>query len=192
MLATAATVIASQAVISGAFSLTRQAIQLGFCPRMEIRHTSARQMGQIYIARCQRAAADRRHRAGPVLPLVERPRQRLRHRRHRHDGDDHPARLRRRPQALGLVAAAVPSLVIGGFLVVDLAFLGANLLKIFSGGWVPLVFAVGLCLMMLTWKRGRESRVEQKMQEASMPTRAVPPAARPSKQPTRVPARRSS
>ena len=59
--------------------------------------------------------------------------------------------------------------VIGFFLVIDLAFLGANILKMFSGGWVPLVFAVGLCLMMLTWNRGRVA-LSKKMMEESMPT----------------------
>ena len=88
VLATAATVIASQAVITGAFSLTRQAIQLGLLPRLEIRHTSETQSGQIYLPRVNHLLL-----IGVLLlvahvPVVERARLRLRHRRHRHDGGD--------------------------------------------------------------------------------------------------------
>ena len=86
VLATAATVIASQAVITGAYSLTRQAIQLGLLPRLEIRHTSEALFGPDLHAAGERAAADRRAAAGGAVPLVERARLRLRHRRHRHHG----------------------------------------------------------------------------------------------------------
>ena len=96
ILATLATVIASQAVITGAFSLARQAIQLGLLPRLEIPHTSETQEGQIYIGRVNRLLLI------GVLMLVftvqelERAGLGLWHRRHRHDGDDDRARLRRR------------------------------------------------------------------------------------------------
>ena len=90
LLATVATVIASQAVITGAYSLTQQAIQLGLLPRLEIRHTSEAQFGQIYMPRVNIAAADRRAAAGRPVPLVERAGLGLRHRRHRHDGGDRP------------------------------------------------------------------------------------------------------
>ena len=88
VLATAATVIASQAVITGAYSLTQQAIQLGLLPRLEIRHTSATQVGQIYMPRVNALLL-----AGVLLlvvavPLVERAGLGLRHRRHRHHGRD--------------------------------------------------------------------------------------------------------
>ena len=88
VLATAATVIASQAVITGAYSLTQQAIQLGLLPRLEIRHTSETQAGQIYMPRVNTLLLDRRAAAGRAVPLVERARLGLRHRGHRHDGGD--------------------------------------------------------------------------------------------------------
>jgi hypothetical protein len=87
ILATVATIIASQAVISGAFSITQQAIQLGYTPRLEIQHTSDRH---------QLAAADRHHRPGRRLRQFVQPGRRLRHRSHRHDADHQPARHRRR------------------------------------------------------------------------------------------------
>ena len=95
LLATVATIIASQAVITGAFSLTQQAIQLGLLPRMEIRHTSEAQPGQIYMPAGQLAAADRRAAAGRPVRLVQRAGHRLWHRRHRHDGGDGAAGLHR-------------------------------------------------------------------------------------------------
>ena len=85
-LATAATVIASQAVISGAYSLSQQAIQLGLLPRLEIRHTSEALFGQIYVPRVNALAAVRRAAAGRPVPLLERARLRLRHRGDRHHG----------------------------------------------------------------------------------------------------------
>ena len=115
ILATAATVIASQAVITGAYSLTRQAIQLGLLPRLEIRHTSESLFGQIFMPRVNIAAAGRRVAAGGAVPLVERARLRLRHRRHRHHGGDRDDGHHRDPAGLALAAdrgagadAAVP------------------------------------------------------------------------------------
>ena len=87
-LATAATVIASQAVITGAYSLTRQAIQLGLLPRFEIRHTSATQAGQIYMPRVNVLLLVGVLLLVRAVPLLERARLRLRHRRHRHHGGD--------------------------------------------------------------------------------------------------------
>ncbi len=87
-LATVATVIASQAVITGAYSLTQQAIQLGLLPRFEIRHTSETQVGQIYMPRVNAAAARRRAAAGRAVPFIERAGFGLWHRRHRHHGGD--------------------------------------------------------------------------------------------------------
>ena len=167
-LATAATVIASQAVISGVFSLTRQAIQLGFCPRMEIRHTSRRQMGQIYLP-----DANERLLIGVIaLVLFFRSSSGL--------ANAYGIAVTGTMVMTSLLAFVVVHkrwgwslplsvAVIGFFLVIDLAFLGANVLKVFSGGWVPLVFAAGLCLMMLTWNRGRVA-LSKKMSEESMPT----------------------
>ena len=100
VLATAATVIASQAVITGAYSLVRQAIQLGLLPRLAIVHTSAEHSGQIYIPRVNTAAADRRAAAGRPVPHLERARLGLRHRGRHHDGGRRPARLHRDLEAV--------------------------------------------------------------------------------------------
>ena len=164
-LATAATVIASQAVISGAFSLTRQAVQLGYLPRMEIRQTSDREIGQIYIpglnwvllVACiglvlgfrSSSALAAAYGVGVttdmvfttiLFAVVAR-------------------RLWRWP-----VAAVVG--VCGVFLVVDLAFWGANLPKIPGGGWFPLVIAAIVFTVMTTWKRGRELIVARLSEDA--------------------------
>jgi len=96
VLATAATVIASQAVITGAYSLSRQAIQLGLLPRLEIRHTSGSQAGQIYMPRVNALLLCF------VLLLVGGARQRLRHRRHRHDGGHRDPRLHGRLESVEL------------------------------------------------------------------------------------------
>ena len=88
LLATAATVIASQAVITGAYSLTRQAIQLGLLPRLEIRHTSEALFGQIYMPRVNTLLLDRRAVAGGAIPLIKCACFRLRHRSDRHHGGD--------------------------------------------------------------------------------------------------------
>ena len=90
-IATAATIIASQAVISGAFSVTHQAVQLGFLPRLRTEHTSARAAGQIYIPAVNWGAAGHGRPAGPRLPPIDQPRLGLWHRGQRHDDhhDDH-------------------------------------------------------------------------------------------------------
>ena len=104
-LSATATVIASQALISGAFSLTRQAIQLGYLPRFDIRHTSSDTEGQIYIGAINWLLAIVCLALVLVVPELERARRRLRHRRHRHDG--HHQRLLLRRPARGLEVAAV-------------------------------------------------------------------------------------
>ncbi|MBX9826750.1 MAG: potassium transporter Kup [Xanthobacteraceae bacterium] len=152
-LATVATVIASQAVISGAYSLTRQAIQLGLLPRFEIRHTSETQVGQIYMPRVNALLL-----LG-VLLLVA---------------------LFRSSSALAsaygiavtgtMVVTATMAVVvihkdwrwplwaavalIAPFLLIDATFLGANLLKVAEGGWVPLVLGALVMTVMYTWRRG--------------------------------------
>ena len=101
VLATMATVIASQALISGAFSLTVQAVQLDYLPRLKIRHTSSSHRGQVYVplvnwllmVGCIGLVLD--------VPLVQQPGRRVRHRRHHHDGDHHAAVLRRVPPTGG-------------------------------------------------------------------------------------------
>jgi KUP system potassium uptake protein len=153
VLATAATVIASQAVITGAYSLTRQAIQLGLLPRLTIRHTSEAHSGQIYLPRVNAALLI------GVLLLVG---------------------LFRTSSALASaygIAVATTMVVDGvlGFVVVwklwrwqwwsaallvvplvivDGAFLSANLFKLFEGAWVPLVFGSTIVLIILSWRRG--------------------------------------
>jgi KUP system potassium uptake protein len=158
-LATAATVIASQAVISGAFSLTKQAVQLGFLPRMTIVHTSAREMGQVYIPSINWLLC------AVVLAAVI--------------GFGSSSRL---AGAYGVAVTAtmlVDTLLTffvirygwgyplwlcifatGSFALVDLAFFSSTLLKIGDGGWFPLVIGAGVYLIMATWRRGREMLFE--------------------------------
>ena len=155
VLATAATVIASQAVISGAFSLTQQAIQLGFSPRMEISHTSDQQIGQIYLPGINWTLL------AAVVALVV--------------GFGSSTNL---AAAYGiavtgtmlitdLLAFVVTRYLWGWplwrsllgalpFVLIDLAFFSANTVKIADGGWFPLVFGLGVFLLLTTWKRGRE------------------------------------
>jgi KUP system potassium uptake protein len=153
-LATAAAVIASQALISGAFSLTQQSIQLGYCPRLTIVHTSRSEYGQIYIPEVNAALA-----VGCLLLVVGfKSSSRL--------GAAYGiavtgtmaittvlfyviARTRWRWSALRAGALA------GAFLALESAFLVANVLKIAHGGWVPLVIAGVVFFSMTTWREGR-------------------------------------
>jgi KUP system potassium uptake protein len=166
-LATAATVIASQAVITGAYSLVHQAIQLGLLPRLAILHTSASQAGQIYIPRVTAALL-----IGVVL-LVG---------------------LFRTSSALASAYgfAVTTTMVVDGLLgflviwklwrwpfwrvlllvapliAVDGTFLSANLLKLFEGAWAPLLFGVSMVLLILTWRRGTEI-LAQKTRRTEVP-----------------------
>jgi KUP system potassium uptake protein len=152
-LATVATVIASQAVITGAYSLTQQAIQLGLLPRFEIRHTSESHYGQIFMPRINRLLLI----AVIVLVLMFRSSSAL-------------------ASAYGIsvtgtmVVTAMMGFVviwkvwrwsplaaaalIAPFLFLDLTFLAANLLKVWEGGWVPLALGGFVMLLMYTWRRG--------------------------------------
>ena len=154
-LATAATVIASQAVISGAYSITQQAIQLGYCPRMEIQHTSNSEKGQIYIP-----AVNWLLMFSVILLVI---------------GFESSTNL---AAAYGIavtgtmiittILAYVVAINAWGwnawlvrglvaiFLVIDIAFFTANITKIPDGGWFPLVFGLSLFVVMTTWKRGRQ------------------------------------
>jgi KUP system potassium uptake protein len=167
-LATLATVIASQAVISGVFSLTRQAIQLGYLPRMTVCHTSAAEIGQVYIPRVNWLLL-----AG-VLALVLG---------FRSSGNLAAAYGISVTGAMaidavlaGLVAAwrwgwgPVAALVFGAFLLIDLAYFGANALKIPSGGWFPLVVAAAFAYIVVTWRRGRTA-VWEKLYARALPAR---------------------
>lgn len=164
ILATAATVIASQALISGAFSLTRQAIQLGYLPRLEIRHTSSETEGQIYLPEVNWILMV----ACIALVLAFQSSSRMA----AAYGIAVTGTMgittvlfyvvaRRWWGSARAVALCVPMLV------VDLAFFGANVVKIESGGWVPIVIALGVLALMTSWKRGRE-RVARLMQNRSV------------------------
>ena len=154
VLATAATVIASQAVITGAYSLVQQAIQLGLLPRLAILHTSASHDGQIYMPRVTISLLI------GVLLLVGLFRtssalaSRLRHCGRDHDGG------RRRCSAFIVIWKLwqwrlwQALLLIVPFVVVDVTFFSANLLKLFEGAWVPLLFGATMVLIILTWRRG--------------------------------------
>ena len=154
VLATAAAVIASQALISAVFSLTRQAVQLGYSPRVEVRHTSASTIGQIYIPTVNWLLAI------ATIALVI--------------GFQSSSAL---AAAYGIAVTATMAIttilayviarqvwhwnrLLAGavtvvFLTVDLAFFGANALKIVHGGWVPLVIAAAVYSLLSTWKAGR-------------------------------------
>ena len=162
VLTTAATVIASQAVISGAFSLTRQAVLLGYLPRLRIEHTSARQIGQIYIpvvnwtlllacvglvvgfgsssrlAGAYGVAVTTDMVFTTILFAVVAWRN-----------------WRWNPVAVVVMAAA--------FLAMDTGFWSANLHKIPEGGWFPLLVAAAMFTIMTTWKRGRQILADRQL-----------------------------
>ena len=153
-LATVATVIASQAVISGAFSLTRQAILLGDCPRMRIAHTSAEEVGQIYIPAVNwalmvacvllvfgfRSSSNLAAAYGVAVTTTMVITTFL------------AGVLARKRWGWGLPAVLLVSAL---FLTVDCSFFAANLLKIFQGGWFPLAVGLVIYVLMSTWKQGR-------------------------------------
>ena len=154
-LATAATVIASQAVISGAFSLTQQAMQLGLLPRLDIRQTSKEAIGQVYVPQINwllmlcviglvlafgssdsLAAAYGIAVAGTMVITT--------------------GLLAHVARQVWRWSVPLTAAVIGSFLVVDLAFLAANAVKIPQGGWFPLLVGVVVFTLMSTWRRGRQ------------------------------------
>lgn len=152
-LATIATVIASQAVITGAYSITRQAIQLGLLPRMDIRHTSEAQYGQIYMPRVNILLL-----LGVLLLVVVfRSSSAL--------ASAYGIAVTGTMVVTALLAFVViwkvwrwspiaAGALIAPFLLIDLTFLAANLLKIVEGGWVPLALGAVLMAVMYTWRRG--------------------------------------
>ena len=166
-LASAAAIIASQALISGAFSLTQQAIQLGYCPRLDIEHTSHHEIGQVYVPQVNWAlmlstiaivigfgsstALAAAYGIAVTLTMVITA------------------------VLLQVVATerwgwppAIAYTVTGIFLTIDLAFFGANALKITHGGWLPLVIGGLLFSLMTTWKTGRQ------LVAARLTARAIP------------------
>jgi KUP system potassium uptake protein len=154
VLTTCATVIASQAVISGAFSLTRQAVQLGYLPRVNIDHTSEREIGQIYIAGINWLLML----AAIGLVFGFRSSSRLAHAYGVAVTTDMVFTTILFAfvayKQLGWPRWAAAGIILA-FLGIDLAFWGANLPKIPSGGWFPLVVAAGLFTVMTTWRKGR-------------------------------------
>ena len=160
VLATCATVIASQAVITGAYSLTHQAIQLGLLPRLAILHTSAAHFGQIYIPRVNAALLT----GVLILVLMFQTSSKLAH-------------------AYGI--AVTTTMVVDGLLgfivvwklwrwqwwsaallmvplvVIDAVFLSANLLKIFEGAWAPVLFGCAMVLLIITWQKGTRILIQK-------------------------------
>ncbi|MDP9203012.1 MAG: potassium transporter Kup [Gemmatimonadota bacterium] len=170
-LATVAAIIASQALISGAFSLTQQCVQLGYSPRVQIIHTSEQETGQIFVPEMNRILA-----VGCILVVLAF-------------------------KSSGALGAAYGIAVTGTmaittllfyvlarsqwgwsvlragtltafFLIIDLALFGANMLKIAQGGWVPLAIGLGLFTLMTTWYRGRMI-VRSLLVDASIPLEAL-------------------
>ncbi len=165
-LATAATVIASQAVISGAFSMTHQAIALGFSPRLPVSHTSARESGQIYVApvnwALMVAACSLVVGFGASSQLAAAY------------GMAVSADMVITSSLLCVVAArrwgwGRWAIGLGALLLpIDLAFLGSNLFKIDDGGWFSLAVAAVAFTLMSTWRRGR-AVLEERLEETSLP-----------------------
>jgi KUP system potassium uptake protein len=153
VLATMATVIASQAVITGAYSLTRQAIQLGLLPRFEIRHTSEAHSGQIFIPRINQLLLL----AVVLLVLLFRSSSAL--------ASAYGISVTGTMVVTALMGFVVvwkvwrwsplaAGALIAPFLFLDMTFLAANLLKVFEGGWVPLALGALMIILMYTWRRG--------------------------------------
>ena len=153
-LATMAAIIASQALISGAFSLTRQAIQLGYCPRLDIEYTSPHQQGQIYMPQVNRALMVAT--IGLVIGFGSSSALAAAY------GMAVTSTMVITTLLTYLVARrswGVSRVVAGSlaafFLVIEMAFFGANVLKVIHGGWFPLVIGAALYACLSTWKKGR-------------------------------------
>ncbi len=166
-IATVATIVASQALISGAFSLTQQAVQLGYSPRVTIKHTSEEAEGQIYIPEINWALMV----ACIALVFYFQQSSKL-------------------AAAYGIAVTGTMAItsvlffevarkrwgwsllkagsLVGLFLTIDLAFFGANVLKVMHGGWIPLAMGVVVFTLMITWNRGRR-RLALLMQSAMAP-----------------------
>ena len=165
-LATAATeFIASQATISGTFSVTRQAVQQGYLPRLTMIHTSAREIGQIYIQAVNWPAVRRHRLRGGGVRLVQRPGLSLRHRGDGHDGDGRAGELffvlRYAWNYLGAVLGRNQLLVL-----IELVFFSANIIGVLSGGWFLLLIAAAVFTVIWTWKQGRAIVSDRVLAEA--------------------------
>ncbi len=168
VLATAATVIASQAVITGAYSISQQAIQLGLLPRLEIRHTSQQHYGQIFMPRVNLFLL-----VGVLfLVLMFRSSSAL--------ASAYGIAVTGTMVVTGTMAFVVvwkvwhwsplaAAALMAPFLLIDLTFLGANMLKVHDGGWVPLALAAAVMVVMYTWRRGSRLLFEKtRRQEISL------------------------
>jgi KUP system potassium uptake protein len=166
-LATAAAIIASQALISGAFSLTRQAVQLGYSPRLDIDHTSSLEIGQVYVPQINWALM-----VCTILIVI---------------GFGSSSALAAAYGIAVTLTMVITTMLLyvvvterwkwplggallttGIFLAIDVAFLGANVLKIMQGGWLPLVIGAALFTLMTTWKTGRRI-LAQRLTERAIP-----------------------
>jgi KUP system potassium uptake protein len=182
-LASFATIIASQAVISGAFSYTRQAIQLGYLPRLEVRHTSETEIGQVYVPRINYilliaiiivvAVFQSSDNLGAAYGIAV-------------SGDmtitTILAYLYMRSQGWRL-ALAIP--LFAAFAMLDVTFLTANMLKFAQGGWFPILVAIAVFSIMGTWWRGRRIMTELRARDA-LPVEQFVEALNPAR-PVRVP-----
>ena len=155
VLATAATVIASQAVITGAFSVTRQAVQIGYLPRLRIRHTSKQTQGQVYVPWINWVLMS----AVLILVFAFRSSSALAYA----FGMAVTATVTISTLLLAQLARTqwkwpTPLVVAGAslFLTVELLFLAANLTKLVAGAWLPLLIALTIATVMMTWHRGRD------------------------------------
>lgn len=167
LVATLATVIASQAVISGAYSLTSQAIQLGYCPRIQIKFTSEREKGQIYIPNINWLLLL----AVVILVLGFKSSSNL--------ASAYGIAVTLTMMIDTILAFVVvqslwgwswikAGLFLAFFVVVDFAFFSANVIKVFDGGWFPLVLGLSVFALLSTWKRGR-ALLYEKLNQDSMP-----------------------
>jgi KUP system potassium uptake protein len=167
LLATVATIIASQAIISGAFSMTRQAIQLGLCPRMHITQTSAEGYGQIYVGFVNwllmaltlaltvtfRSSDNLAAAFGIAVSMTMLLTSIL---------------MFRAMRDIWHWSLAASLIVAGVFVAVDLSFVTANMMKLFEGGWVPLVVGAAIFFLMWTWRECRKAMLE-KLERDTLP-----------------------
>ena len=157
LLATLATIIASQAVISGAFSVTQQAIQLGFMPRLRITHTSESAAGQIYIPVVNWALMVDGHPAGADVRQLVQPGRGLWHRGDRRDADRRGADRGRAAQHVEVEPAIVDRRCSRSSSRSTGSIFGANLLKIPDGGWFPLLVGAVAFTLLTTWAQGPQA-----------------------------------
>jgi len=182
VLAAIATVVASQAVISGAYSVTRQAVQLGFWPRMQILHTSAAEKGQIYLPQVNALLLV----AVLILVLLFQDSESL---AAAYGFAVTGTMLTTSVLAFSVLPRGAAGgrrllwlAVLGGLLVVDLLLFGANVFKIHEGGWLPLLVGTVVFLLMMTWRRGRgllaemQRRDHQPLKEFMTQLETFPPA----------------